>query len=77
MDRKLPLTVVCRVLGAPRSTIYARRRAGQPPGRPGPVPAIGDQELVGWIRQVLAASPFAGRATARSVPGCAVSATCR
>jgi hypothetical protein len=60
MDRKLPLTVVCRVLGAPRSTIYARRRAGQPPGRPGPVPAIGDQELVGWIRQVLAASPFAG-----------------
>jgi putative transposase len=60
MQRKLPVAVVCRVLGAPRSTIYARRRAGQPPSRPGPMPAISDQELVGLIRRVLADSPFAG-----------------
>src|SRR6266571_1490685 len=25
VDRKLPVAVVCRVLGAPRSTVYARR----------------------------------------------------
>jgi putative transposase len=60
VDRKLPLAVVCRVLGASRSTIYARRRAGRQPGCPGPVPAVSDQELVGLIRRVLVASPFAG-----------------
>jgi putative transposase len=60
MDHHLPVMVVCRVLGAPRSTIYARRRAGGRPGRPGPVPPIGDEELVGLIHTVLAASPFAG-----------------
>jgi putative transposase len=60
MDHHLPVMVVCRVLGAPRSTISARRRAGGEPGRPGPVPPIGDEELVGLIHTVLAASPFAG-----------------
>jgi putative transposase len=60
VDRKLPLAVVCRVLGASRSTISARRRAGRQPGCPGPVPAVSDQELVGLIRRVLVASPFAG-----------------
>jgi putative transposase len=60
MEHHLCVAVVCRVLGAPRSTIYARRRAGGQPGRPGPVPPIGDQELVGLIRTVLADSPFAG-----------------
>jgi transposase InsO family protein len=60
MEHHLPLAVVCRVLDAPRSTIYARRRVGGRPGRPGPVPPIGDQELLGLIRQVLVASPFAG-----------------
>jgi HTH-like domain len=60
MDHHLPVTVVCRVLGAPRSTIYARRRAGDQPGRRGPVPATSDEELVGLIRRVLAGSPFAG-----------------
>jgi putative transposase len=59
MDHQLPVAVVCRVLGAPRSTIYARRSSGQP-GRPGPVPPIGDQELIQLIRRVLVASPFAG-----------------
>jgi putative transposase len=60
MERDLPVAVVCRLLGAPRSTVYARRRVGSQPGRPGPMPAIGDQELVQLIRRVLADSPFAG-----------------
>jgi putative transposase len=60
MEHQLPLAVVCRLLDAPRSTIYARRRAGGASSRPGPMPAIGDQELVGLIRRVLADSPFAG-----------------
>ena len=55
----LPVSVVCRVLGASRSTIYARWSGGQP-GRPGPVPLLDDEELVRLIRQVLVASPFAG-----------------
>ena len=60
MAYQLPLAVVCRVLGAPRSTIYARR--GHAPGsvRPGPATAISDTNLLGLIRQVLVASPFAG-----------------
>ena len=60
MEHNLCVAVVCRVLGAPRSTIYTRRRAGGQPGRPGPVPPIGDEELVRLIRRVLADSPFAG-----------------
>ena len=59
MAHQLPVAVVCRVLDAPRSTIYARRSGGQP-GRPGPVPPIDDAELVRLIRQVLTDSPFAG-----------------
>jgi hypothetical protein len=60
MEHNLRVAVVCRGLGAPRSTIDARRRAGGQPGRPGPVPPIGDEELVRLIRRVLADSPFAG-----------------
>jgi hypothetical protein len=59
MGHHLPVSLVCRVLGAPRSTVYARRSGGQP-GRPGPVPPIDDSELVRLIRQVLKDSPFAG-----------------
>lgn len=61
-----PLARVCRVLGAPRSTVHHRRRhlqlvaAGQVGARPGPAPVIGDEELVTLIRRVLADSPFAG-----------------
>jgi putative transposase len=54
------MSLVCRVLGAPRSTIYARRQTGGEPSRPGPVPPIDDAELVRLIRRVLADSPFAG-----------------
>jgi hypothetical protein len=60
---RLPLAVVCRILDAPRSTIYARRqgelhRAQR--GRPGrPRPSV-TGELVRLIRRVLADLPFAG-----------------
>jgi putative transposase len=30
MERHLPMAVVCRVLGAPRSTVYARRQQAVP-----------------------------------------------
>jgi putative transposase len=59
MNSQLPVAVVCRVLGAPRSTLYARRHAQQPI-RPGPATSISDGELLELIRQVLLASPFAG-----------------
>ncbi len=54
-----PLARVCRVLGAPRSTAHYRTRptAG---ARPGPAGTVSDAELVALIREVLAASPFAG-----------------
>ena len=59
-----PLQVVCRVAGVSRSAACeARRRRGtsEPPRRrPGPVGAMGDTELLGEIRGVLADSPFIG-----------------
>lgn len=53
---------VCRELGAPRSTFYARRSR---PGRArterrGPKTTHTDAELTGHIRRVLQASPFTG-----------------
>ena len=60
MEHQLPLAVVCRVLGAPRSSVYARRARAGAGGRPGPATSISDPDLVELIRQVLAASPFAG-----------------
>jgi putative transposase len=59
MAHQLPVAVVCRVLGAPRSTVYARRQA-KVAARPGPATSIGDPDLLGLIRRVLQASPFAG-----------------
>jgi putative transposase len=59
MEHQLPVAVVCRVLGAPRSTVYARRQS-KVSARPGPVTSISDPDLVELIRQVLDASPFAG-----------------
>jgi putative transposase len=79
MDRKLPVAVVCRVLGAPRSTVYARRGGASGSVRPGPATSISDPDLVKLIRQVLIASPFAGegyrkvRARLRREHGVAVS----
>jgi hypothetical protein len=77
MEHQLPVAMVCRVLSAPRSTLYARR--GHAPGsvRPGPATSISDRDLLGLIRQVLVASPFAGEATARSAPGSVASTRSR
>jgi hypothetical protein len=63
MAHQLPVAEVCRVLGAPRSTVYARRQS-KLPARPGPATAISDHDLLGLIRRVLQASPFAGPAAA-------------
>jgi putative transposase len=60
MERELPLALVCRVLGAPRSSVYARRARSPGAARPGPTGSISDTELLRLIRQVLLASPFAG-----------------
>jgi putative transposase len=54
-----PVAVGCRVLGAPRSTVYARRQP-KLPARPGPATSISDPGLLGLIRRVLGTSPFAG-----------------
>lgn len=63
----VPLARVCRLLGAPRSTIYARRarilaRCGTAPDRGprGPRPPINDETLLALIRDVLRETPFAG-----------------
>jgi putative transposase len=60
MESPVPVAVVCRVLGAPRSSVYARRAQAGAGGRPGPATSITDSDLVALIRQVLVASPFAG-----------------
>jgi putative transposase len=60
MAHQLPMAMICRVLDAPRSTVYARRVRTDPPVRPGPATSISDPDLLGLIRQVLVASPFAG-----------------
>jgi transposase InsO family protein len=60
MEHNLHLAVVCRVLDAPRSTVYARRAHTDPPARPGPATSISDDQLVRLLRRVLADSPFAG-----------------
>jgi putative transposase len=60
MACQLPVAVLCRVLGAPRSSVDARRAAASAGGRPAPATSIRDRDLVELIRQVLDASPFAG-----------------
>ena len=57
----IPLATVCRITGAPRSTIYHRRARGSDLGvRPGPKTAVPDDELTGLIREVIVTCPFAG-----------------
>ena len=60
MAHQLPVAVVCRVLGAPRSSVYARRAQAGGGGRPGPATSISDPDRVGLIRPVQAATPIAG-----------------
>lgn len=59
----MPLKRVCDVLGAPRSTVYARRRRAVGNVvvlRPGPPGDIDDEMLAAMVRQVIADSPFTG-----------------
>jgi putative transposase len=57
----VPLATVCRITGAPRSTIYHRRARGELLGRrPGPPTEMSDAELTECIRQVISECPFAG-----------------
>jgi putative transposase len=60
MASQRPVAVVCRAVGAPRSSVYARRVQAGGCGRPGPATSISDHDLVELIRLVLDASPFAG-----------------
>jgi hypothetical protein len=61
----VPLATVCRMLGAPCSTIYARGADGGMPAKRGPRMDMADEELLELIRKVIERSPFAGEATAR------------
>jgi putative transposase len=57
----VPLATVCRVIGAPRSTVYHRRSRGdQRGGRRGPKSELSDLMLTEKIRGVILDCPFAG-----------------
>ena len=57
----IPLATVCRITGAPRSTIYHRRSRGEQLGvRPGPKTSVPDDKLTELIREVIVDCPFAG-----------------
>jgi transposase InsO family protein len=49
---------VCRIWGAPRSTVFYRRQERPAPRRRGPKPIIPDDKLLVMIREDLAKSPF-------------------
>ena len=55
------LAAVCRILRAPRSTVYARRRPSRGnPFKRGPRTAVSDDELLVRIREAIRRSPFSG-----------------
>lgn len=61
----MPITRVCRLLAAPRSTIYARRVGVRPDAsldraKRGPRTPLSDETLTGRIRAVIRATPFVG-----------------
>lgn len=58
------MATVCRILGAPRSTIYARRVEREPAKR-GPRSELSDGQLTELIRAILDQPLFAGEAIAR------------
>ena len=60
VEANLSLARVCRILDAPRSTVYHRRARDGEFTRPGPRTEVSDAELLGAIRAVLGASPFCG-----------------
>ena len=56
---EVPLATICRITGAPPSTVYHRRsRADAPCRRPGPRTAMSDDELLARIRTTIKDSPF-------------------
>jgi putative transposase len=61
-DRAYGLQRVTRIWGVSRATVYRHRRRPEAieRGRPGPLGAMADEELVRAIRQLLTASPFHG-----------------
>ena len=60
-EMKIPLSKVCQITGAPRSTIYDRRARGDAARcRPGPKTQVSDEDLTELIRQVIVECPFAG-----------------
>lgn len=60
-ETSIGLAAVCRILRAPRSTVYARRRpsCGNSAKR-GPRTALADDELLVKIREAITRSPFSG-----------------
>jgi len=63
--RRYPLTMICAVWRVARSSVYAATlsrpgSSAKPPGKRGPTPAIGDEDVIAAIREILAASPFHG-----------------
>lgn len=63
-ELEAPISRVCIVLEAPRSTVYARRGAegteAIPSAKRGPKTALSDEDLLAEIRKVIKASPFSG-----------------
>ena len=61
-DQVYGLQRVTRLWGVPRATVYRHRHRSEAVerGRPGPLGAMADEELVRAIRQLLTASPFHG-----------------
>jgi len=63
LGRPCPATVLCVVLGAPRSSFYAAARgdtASPPPRKRGPKTVVSDEDLIAAIREVHAESSFHG-----------------
>jgi putative transposase len=60
-ETSVPLATVCRIVSAPRSSVYARRRKGVGTGaKRGPRTALSDEELLAKIRATITDSPFSG-----------------
>ena len=59
-ETSLRLATVCRILRAPRSTVYARAAGGSRGAKRGPSTLLSDAELTELIREVITASPFSG-----------------
>ncbi len=58
-EMDVPLATVCRMTGAPRSTVYHRRSRGDALGvRPGPKTQVSDAELTEQIRAVITDCPL-------------------